>query len=121
MQRKRILVLDDDVSMTRLLKLHLDNTGRYEVRVENHGSRALSAALEFRPDLILLDLVMPDLGGEEILGAIDAEEALRGVTVLLLTASAPDQAGGHRVAALPRVTKPVRAAALIESIEGHLA
>ncbi len=121
MTTKRILVLDDEVSMTRLLRLHLEDTGRYEVRVENHAHRALPAALEFRPDLILLDLVMPEMGGEEIFKALRARDELRRVPVLLLTASGQDQQRTHGVAGLPWISKPVRAGELIEHIDRQLA
>ena len=56
--KKRILLVDDEESITRSLKLFLDGTGQYEVRTENRGSLAVQVAREFRPDLIVLDLVM---------------------------------------------------------------
>ena len=63
MSRKRILVIDDEASFTRNLKLNLEETGEYEVREENKGTEGLTAAREFRPDLILLDVIMPDMAG----------------------------------------------------------
>jgi CheY-like chemotaxis protein len=52
--KKRILVVDNEPTATRMIKLNLEQTGRYAVRTENLGRRAIAAAREFRPDLILL-------------------------------------------------------------------
>src|SRR2546425_9655292 len=62
---KKILVVDDEVTITRLLKLNLEKTGAYLVREENRGAKAYATAREFKPDLILLDVMMPDLRSEE--------------------------------------------------------
>jgi len=120
MPRKRILVLDDEAGTTRLLKLNLERTGRFDVHVENQGRRALEAAQRFRPDLILLDLIMPDMRAEEILNAIRAEDELRDVPVLLWSAGPRDQLVSREVDGLPCVRKPLRTAELIEHIERHL-
>jgi CheY-like chemotaxis protein len=77
MSKKRILLIDDDPSFTRLLKLNLEETGAYEVRTENRGTAALTAAREFKPDLILLDVVMPDMGGGDVAFQIGADRNVR--------------------------------------------
>ncbi len=59
MNKPRILIVDDEPSFIRLLKLVLERTGRYSVRKEGDATKALEVALEFQPDLILLDFVMP--------------------------------------------------------------
>src|SRR5262245_18657340 len=103
MAKARILVVDDEEPLTRILKLHLEHTERYEVRVENHGARALAAAREFRPDLVLLDVLMPDRTGQEIWEELRADPELRDVAVLFLTATvresgSRDEPGSGRVA-----------------------
>src|SRR5919109_851520 len=65
-RKPRILIVDDEPAFTRLVKLALEQDGYYEVQEENHGRHALAAALEFRPDLVLLDVIMPDMGGAEV-------------------------------------------------------
>src|SRR5205809_734888 len=62
MSLKRLLLVDDEEPFTRLVKLNLEQTGRYTVRIENDGAKALATAREFAPDLILLDVIMPDAG-----------------------------------------------------------
>ena len=66
MNKKRILLVDDEKSLTTLLKLNLEETGDYEVRVENFPEDALAAVRAFQPDLVLLDLIMPRLPGGNV-------------------------------------------------------
>ena len=58
--KKRILVVDDEPAITRMVKLNLERTKKYEVRTENQGSKAIEAARDFEPHLIFLDVMMPD-------------------------------------------------------------
>jgi len=62
-EKKRILVVDDQASDTRLLKLYLERTNDYVVKEENNARAAISAAEQFQPHLILLDVMMPDMDG----------------------------------------------------------
>ena len=64
--KKRILIVDDEERFTRILRLNLGCTGRYTVRTENSALNACTTACEFRPDLILLDVMMPGLDGGEV-------------------------------------------------------
>src|ERR1041385_8372731 len=89
--KRRLLLIDDEVAFTRIAKLNLEAAGHYEVRVENEGSRALEAAREFAPDLILLDVIMPDVDGGDIGGQIRSDAALAHVPVVNLTAAASHQ------------------------------
>lgn len=91
MAKKRILVVDDEKSLTSLLKLNLEDTGQYEVRVENWAEDALPAAHEFKPDLILLDIIMPRLPGGNVAALIDADPKLRGTPIVFLTAAVRKQ------------------------------
>ena len=59
MRTPRILMIDDDVPLTQTVRINLEDTGRYEVMVENNPRNALATAREFQPDLVLLDVVMP--------------------------------------------------------------
>ena len=66
MMDKKILVIDDDLSTCEMLKTHLENEG-YEVKTANDGEEGFSAFKTFEPDLVLLDLMLPGLSGEEVL------------------------------------------------------
>ena len=110
MKRRKVLLVDDDAGVTRGLAMYLDAHGDCEVRVENEGRRALAAAREFRPDVIFLDIVMPDADGGTIAAEIKADPALRNTPVVFLTALVSQhvthgvqaQIGGH-----PFLAKPV--------------
>src|SRR5437773_10402317 len=69
---RRILIVDNDKNTTHLVKILLEKTGRYMVFEENDGARAHLSARNFRPDLILLDIVMPETDGREIAAQIRA-------------------------------------------------
>ena len=73
MRRRRILLVDDEVGITRALALYLTENGDCDVRVENTGSGALETAREFRPDLIFLDIVMPDADGASLASEISED------------------------------------------------
>nr|MDP2190681.1 response regulator [Rhodoferax sp.] len=120
---KRILVVDDEPHITRMIKLVLEQTGRYEVRTENLGRRAIEAAREFRPDLILLDVMMPGMLGSEIGTQLQADPELSGIKFIFLTAlvtkdeelKSKGQIGGHVF-----VAKPISADELCRVVEEHL-
>ena len=86
MEKKRILVIDDDVPLTTLLRINLEGTAAYDVKVVNESSRALEEARLFRPQVILLDIVMPGLDGGDILNQFSGEPWLREVPILIMTA-----------------------------------
>ena len=83
---KKILIIDDEEGFTKLVKLNLELTGKYEVRVENKGEKGLIAAKEYKPHLILLDVVMPDLEGSEVAAQLKEDPATKDIPVIFLTA-----------------------------------
>ena len=96
MAKKRILVVDDTTDISTPLKMYLEKTGAYEVRVENFGAKALDAAKEFKPDLILLDVVMPDVDGGDVAAQLEDDPATANIAVVLLTASVTRQEASER-------------------------
>lgn len=120
-QPKRILIVDDEAGFTRLLKLTLEGTKRYVVKEENDGSQALSAARLFRPDLILLDIVMPKMDGGDVARQIAADPMLKAVKIIFLTAIVSQkEAGAGEIGGFPFMAKPVSLAALTKMIEETL-
>jgi len=118
--KKRILVVDDEVALTRIIKLNLERAGNYEVRTENMGSMAIPAAKEFKPDLIFLDVMMPDMGGEDVVALLKEDPVLSNIALIFLTAivtkeetqSIETDIGGNLFLA-----KPVNTKDLIATIE----
>jgi CheY-like chemotaxis protein len=86
-EKKRILAVDDRASNTRLVKLYLEQTNDYLVREENDAKAAVSAAEEFQPDLILLDVMMPGLDGGDLAASFQANPKLKAVPIVFLTAA----------------------------------
>lgn len=80
----RILVIDDEPEITDIIKAFLSNAG-YQVKVDNSAANALELAKNFRPDLILLDIMMPYMDGYEVCAAIKNDPSLSGIPVLFLT------------------------------------
>jgi two-component system chemotaxis response regulator CheY len=106
-----ILVVDDESNMRFLLRMILETAG-YEVAEAPHGAAALERARESRPDLIVTDLMMPVMGGHELIERLRAEPATAGVPIVVVSANPR--------AALPeadaRIGKPFDADALLETI-----
>jgi CheY-like chemotaxis protein len=121
----KVLLIDDEEGFTRLLKMNLERTGKFEVAVENHSQRALAAARVFRPDAIVLDVVMPGLDGGDLLALFADDPALRHVPVIMLTALVSREDTGPQAAvqtgsviALP---KPVDLPLLVRCLDDALA
>jgi CheY-like chemotaxis protein len=125
MNRLRILIIDDDVSLTMVMKINLEATKRYEVRVVNQALEALSEARDFLPDLILLDVVMPDLDGGDISSMIKADPGLAKIPIVMVTALVSNDETGEDASVYQggqtMVPKPVRFDKLLEVIENQLA
>ncbi|MFH2146226.1 MAG: response regulator [Candidatus Omnitrophota bacterium] len=92
MAKKKILIIDDEASFTKMVKLNLEENRIYDVRIENDGKRSLSAAESFRPDLILLDIMMPKTDGFEVLKTLKNNEKTMNIPVIMLTALSTEQA-----------------------------
>jgi DNA-binding response OmpR family regulator len=121
--KKRILVVDDQVSSTRLVKIHLERTNEYLVREENDAEKALSAAEVFRPHLILLDVMMPGLSGGELATRIQANPELKAVPIVFLTSAvtkAEVAAVDGQLGGFPYLAKPFVLAELVACIKQHL-
>ncbi len=95
---KKILVVDDERATTLLLGKRLEETGRFEVRTENSGAAALVAANEFHPDLILLDVMMPGLDGDEVAARLKESPGTAGIPVVFLTSIVQQQEVGGATA-----------------------
>jgi CheY-like chemotaxis protein len=122
MAKKRIFIIDDEPGITRTTKVNLERTGVYTVGTENHAFHALAAARAFQPDLILLDVMMPEIDGAELATEIQSDPALQHVPIVFLTAIvSTKETGGQYLESGGRtfVAKPVNLEALIQCIENN--
>ena len=82
---KKILLVEDDAALSGVYKSRLEMEG-FETRVVNNGEKALSAALDFKPDLILLDAMMPKISGFDVLDILRNTPETSNIRVIMLTA-----------------------------------
>ena len=87
MSKKRILIIDDEADIAGALKFFLEKTGMYEVQIEQLGQAGVEAAETFRPDLILLDVMMPDMDGGDVAAQIGENKATNRIPIVFLTAA----------------------------------
>jgi CheY-like chemotaxis protein len=122
-RKRRILIVDNDRDTTHLVKILLEKTGRYSVLEENDATKAHQSAQNFRPDLILLDIVMPETDGGEVAAQIQADPELRRTPVIFLTAlvTETETKAGLRIQGHPFLAKPINIPELINGIEENLA
>jgi CheY-like chemotaxis protein len=116
---RRILIVDNDRNSTHLVKVLLEKTGRYLVFEENDSTRAHQTARNFRPDLIFIDVVMPDRDGGEIATQIRADPELQSTPIIFLTAlvTRAEANTGLHIDGHPFLAKPINIQELIEAIE----
>jgi len=122
MPKKRILLVDDEKSFTNLLKLNLEETGNYEVRVENWAEDAYAAAKAFKPDLVLLDIIMPRMPGGNVAAQIKEDPELKDTPIVFLTAAVRKQQVEENegiICDFPCLAKPATVEMVVETIEKH--
>jgi CheY-like chemotaxis protein len=120
MDKKRILIIDDERGFAKLLKRNLIKTGRYEVRTENGGLPGIATAKEFKPNVILLDVMMLGMAGDEVADLLSNEEETKNIPIIYLTAimdKSEAQKRGNIIGRHYILAKPVDIAELIAAIE----
>ncbi|HYR22556.1 MAG TPA: response regulator [Chthoniobacterales bacterium] len=121
-EKPRILVVDNNAQFADRVRLLLEATGNYIACAVNDPRRALEAARSFKPDLVVVDLIMPQADGLEVAAQLEADWALHAVPIVFMTALiTPEEArdgrriNGHRV-----VPKPTHGFDLIKVVEENL-
>ncbi|MEW6161199.1 MAG: response regulator, partial [Verrucomicrobiota bacterium] len=115
--------VDDDLGLTRMLTLNLEQTGRFTVKIENAATGAFAAARDFRPDLIMLDVMMPGMDGGSLAAQLQTSHALKSIPIIFLTAAVQkdeiSSRGGH-IGGFPYLAKPAALDEVLECIDRHL-
>ena len=117
--KKRVLCIEDEPEMIDLVKLILGRKG-FEVTGANGGREGLATIAREKPDLVLLDLMMPDMDGWEVYQQLKAHEALKTIPVIVVTAKAQsiDKVLGLHIAKVDDyITKPFGPQELLDSID----
>jgi CheY-like chemotaxis protein len=121
MSKRRVLIVDDDTNLSRLSGMILENSGKYEVMIVNESLRALPAALQFKPDVMLLDVDMPDKTGGDLAREAALDPRLRDIPVLFLTGLVThEESGGSPIESggMKFLPKPVEPALLLATVDG---
>jgi two-component system phosphate regulon response regulator PhoB len=121
MSKKRILIVEDDKALSDILAYNLEQVG-YAVSVVRDGREAVRVAHVVPPDLVVLDVMLPELDGIEVCRRLRGSAGTRDVLVLMLTAKAQelDQLMGFSVGADDYVTKPFSVHVLLQRIKALL-
>ncbi len=115
----KVLIVDDDEDMVTLLQLTLENEGRYELLTAREGLEALALVRRERPDVVFLDVSMPNLDGFQVCQAIKADSTTAHAKVVVLTAMAQerDRKRAEEIGADDFSTKPFSPTALLDKLE----
>ena len=121
-EKPRILIIDDNGDFTYSAKLRLERTGRYSVWEENEPARAHQTAQRVKPDLILLDIVMPETDGGEVAARIESDPTLHRTPIVFLTAlvTKAEARSDLQIQGHPFLAKPISIPELVAAIERHL-
>ena len=121
-EKPRILIIDNSRDFTYSARLGLERTGRYSVWEENEPAKAHQTAQQVKPDLILLDIAMPETDGGEVAARIESDPALHRIPVVFLTALVTkyEARSGLRIQGHPFLAKPISIPELITGIEENL-
>jgi CheY-like chemotaxis protein len=119
---RTILTIDDDQNITDVIKLTLESTGMYEVRVVNDSKQALPAIRKIMPDLILLDLMMPSPSGEEIIEQLQDDPELKKLKYVFLTSlieKIDPNKPGKLIGGKAFLSKPINVQQLIHFVDSQ--
>lgn len=121
MNKQRILVVDDDKEVVRLMRAYLEQAG-YEVLVAYDGDTAVHILRRDKPDLLLLDLMLPDRDGYDITRLVRADPTLAGIPIIMLTARVEDtdKIVGLEMGADDYVTKPYNPREVVARVRARL-
>ena len=119
---KRILIVDDTPTNIRVLVPILMEHGKFQINISNNGRDALKLLEKVKPDLILLDIMMPELDGFETCKIIKADETLKDIPIIFLTAKneTEDLAKGFALGAADFVSKPFNSVELMARVKTHI-
>lgn len=122
MGKLRILLVDDESDLVEMVKMRLEANG-YEVLTAYNGQEALEKARKEKPNLIILDIMLPKIDGYKVCRILKFDDNYRKIPIVMFSARAQesDKETGERVGADAYITKPFEPEILLKTIEGLLA
>ena len=118
---QRVLYIDDEMDILRIAKFALKNTAGLEVETHTNGNDAVSLALSFKPDIILLDVMMPEIDGPTTFRTLRAVSELNHIPIIFMTAKVqPSEVDKYiEMGATGVIAKPFDPMELAETIKGY--
>jgi two-component system OmpR family response regulator len=83
--KRKVLIVDDDVELVELLRDVFEKDGRFDIRTANNGFDAGMLVREFRPDLVVLDVMLPDINGKEVCQRVRSDDTLEAVKIICIS------------------------------------
>ena len=120
---KKILIVDDEEKFTQLVKLNLERTGDYRVFIEHKGAHAIPTAKRLSPDLIFLDIIMPDANGVEVMRHMKEDPFFAEIPIVFLSALSGVLEGrdpDYSIGDTPYLIKPVTKDQLLLCLDREL-
>lgn len=122
-KKKKILLIDDEKDFVETVKWNLEKTGKYTVSMETEPSHALAVAKVFKPDLIILDVMMPGMDGGDVERQVKEDEELKGTPIIFLTAIVREEeteTDKGEIAGHVFLSKPVSLDKLVKYIDKYV-
>ena len=122
-KKLKILIIDDEEDFFYFTKLNLEKTGRFDVTGSTKGPEGIGLAKKNKPDLILLDILMPEMDGPQVARHLLEDTTTSNIPIVFLTALANKEdieTGKGLIGGRPFIAKPVTSAELISRIESIL-
>ncbi len=122
MPKNKILVVDDEVDFTKLLKSNLEETGKYEVLALPNANDIVSQVHAFKPDIILLDIIMPGIKGIEVCEMLNNDIIGKTIPIIILSAldKDVDKYKAFRAGVVDYMSKPIGIERLIVKVDKHI-
>ena len=119
MSKKKVLIVDDEENFVKLLKRNLDETGKYEVSALLNANDIINNVHVFKPDIILLDIIMPGTTGIEACQILNNDLIGKGIPIIILSALVKDadKQKAYKVGVVDYMEKPIELKRLIEKID----
>ncbi len=122
MEKKKVLVVDDEENFLKVTKLNLEETGQYEVMVLPNAKDIMQKVNNFMPDIILLDFLMPAVGGIDACEMLNNDPIGKNIPIIIVSAldKYTDRLKAYKAGVVDYLVKPVEAKTLVEKIEKAL-
>lgn len=122
MEKKKILIVDDERAFCELAKINLEATGEFTVQTVSDSRQAVAAVRSFVPHMILLDLIMPHIGGMEILEMLNTDEIGSRIPSVILSAleKDTDKLRAYKLGVVGYLVKPAQTVDIIQAIHKAL-